>query len=429
MNRKTIKDIVGSNLCTGCGACTTVCCKSCISIEKTNIGRLYAKINDNLCIKCGQCFRVCPNFNEKLPYNQSDLFLGTGIDTYIGKSLNKVVYNNSQSGGLVTEILWFLFETQKIDAAIVCKMDVGKITKASAYVVEKKEQLLDFQGSCYIPVDVLSILNTISIYKSVAIVGTGCHIDGLISLQTNGFYVNIKYKIGLICDKVLSSTICDVLLYDKKGLKLDKKIFFRKKNIMVNGKFYSYKDAPIVIQYENGTQTVVPAIQRHIMKDFLTSPRCYLCHNKLNLLADLVCGDPWGMKGADLQYGESLVMVRSDVGKRIIQEMQEMQKINIRYSSIEDVIRGQAITRKERQTKDVLYIYRKKGWNIPVYMQRLLSLKSQTQDVKLKRIIRNYLLLERHSSFYIIRVLQLKLLVYLLKQKCVLFIKLICKLK
>ena len=111
------------------------------------------------------------------------------------------------------------------------------------------------------------------------------------------------------------------------------------------------------------------------------------------------------------------------------QEMQEMQKINIRYSSIEDVIRGQAITRKERQTKDVLYIYRKKGWNIPVYMQRLLSLKSQTQDVKLKRIIRNYLLLERHSSFYIIRVLQLKLLVYLLKQKCVLFIKLICKLK
>ena len=86
MNRKTIKDIVGSNLCTGCGACTTVCCKSCISIEKTNIGRLYAKINDNLCIKCGQCFRVCPNFNEKLPYNQSDLFLGTVIDTYIGKS-------------------------------------------------------------------------------------------------------------------------------------------------------------------------------------------------------------------------------------------------------------------------------------------------------------------------------------------------------
>lgn len=66
-----------------------------------------------------------------------------------------------------------------------------------------------------------------------------------------------------------------------------------------------------------------------------------------------MCGDPWGMKGADLQYGESLVMVRSDVGKRIIQEMQEMQKINIRYSSIEDVIRGQAITRKERQTKDV----------------------------------------------------------------------------
>lgn len=52
------------NICSGCGVCTSVCPRSCISMEEGEKGHLYPVIDTSLCIDCKKCERTCPALKE-----------------------------------------------------------------------------------------------------------------------------------------------------------------------------------------------------------------------------------------------------------------------------------------------------------------------------------------------------------------------------
>lgn len=358
-----VKEIVGSCLCYGCGTCNVICGHLAITMQYDNIGRLYPIIDEAKCTNCGLCYIHCPSLDLKeiqLP-NTDDKYIGHVDNVYIGKATDKRIYKNSQSGGLVTATVKYLLESGKIDAAIMCRVEDAVEYAPKAVVVKSPEELYSCQKSSYVPIDIVSALKDAQKYSSIAVVGTGCHIQGIRALRNfnKKYRKKIKYTLGLICDRTLCKTVTDVLYGDYfKGV--PKKMIWRDKSI-------DYKHARLLIQNANKEVFEIPQWKRFALKDPFTNPRCRICFDKLNTGADIVFGDPWGMNNVDWKGGMSVVLIRSKEGTDIISDMIAHCLIEMREAPLKEVITGQHIEKRKRDVSTVLAYYQRKKWLVPSY--------------------------------------------------------------
>lgn len=358
-----IQSVSDALLCSNCGACKAICPKDAIHFSSSSIGRMFAVVNDS-CIECKACVKVCPaidfhNLHSAFP----DRYIGNIKAVYIGKADNPLIYARSQSGGACTATLIHLFEHGMIDAAIVCRMNAANPPILEAYVAETAEQLTESQKSKYTPVELLSALKLTASKKAVAIVGLPCHLEGveLLKKQSKKFQ-NIKYKLGLICDRTLGATLEDVVMsYTNK--KEPAIIEWRKKNFSESGTYYPYKTAPIRVKYSNNETIVLPNTYRFALKEMFTSPRCRVCYDKLNVFADVVFGDPWGMSDVDWNKGESLVFTRTSLGEALIRDMIDSGAVSMKTASIDELLEGQHINERRRSVS--VYSAALSSLNIP----------------------------------------------------------------
>jgi coenzyme F420 hydrogenase subunit beta len=383
MNGRNINKIKDNHLCSGCGTCNTLCPKQAITMTFDNIGQLLPQIDENKCIDCGICFDNCPSYDYKslIPdYRDSEeTLVGTIKNVYVGKATDNKIYENSQSGGVATAILYYLFDAKKIDAAIVCGVEYAKDYTSKAIVVSDKWDLLKYQKSSYTQVDMLTAIRNVSSYKSIAIIGTGCQIQGAWALRkSSDKYKNIKYLLGLICDRSLCRTVTDVL-YGSHLNDKNKKIIWRDKS-------NSYKEPSLLIKSEDGECITLPTWERHVLKDPFTTPRCRLCFDKLNTEADIVLGDPWGMDNVDWKHGESLMLVRNNIGEEIIRQMIANNCIIVRDGSLEQVIKGQGIRERKDNILYTIAVYKHNGWLLPKYFD---SVNTEFLDNKKLKIVQS----------------------------------------
>ena len=389
-----IKNITTEYLCSGCGTCNAVCTKSAISMVVSNMGWLHANIDEAKCIDCGLCLKVCPKnnvFNDAKEVSVKKI-VGNYINCYIGRSLNKTIYSKAQSGGIVTSLLMYLFKKQMVDAAVVSVMDYGNGVPTTNYkIVTNPNDLLQSQKSIYTPVDPVSASSNLKRYESVAVVGIPCQIQGFTNLQKIGKCKNIKYKIGLICDKVESGLFANALIgskFSKKNLKL----CYRMKGKLNDGTINSYKNAPIVIDFDNGKQVTIPNLKRFVLKDMFTLPTCRICFDKLNTFADIVCGDPWGIEGKyDEQNGDSLFFTRSQKFEDIIHQMVAEKEISSIGVTMDEIISGQLIEKRVKSINSLNWQMVASNWAKKEKMSRSSILRKASityQKAKIKSIIK-----------------------------------------
>ena len=399
---KTIADLVDNQLCTGCGTCNVLCPKSAISMHFNSIGQLLPKIDSSLCIDCGLCHDICPSLDTKKTIqrflcNGPDLY-GNILNVYIGRAQDEKIFRNSQSGGVATAILTYLFDKKLIDAAVVCHVEYSNDYQSNAIVVTSKQDLLRCQKSSYSPVDMVSALKDTASFESVAFVGTGCHIQGVHTLQSFGNgkkFANIKYLIGLICDRTLCKTATDVL-YGHHDIEKKKRIIWRDKS-------ENYKDAKLLIEYENGNRIELPSWKRHYLKNYFTAPRCQICFDKLNLGADIVLGDPWGVQGVDWKNGESLVLCRTTQGQTMIDAMMRDEYVLLRDTNSIVALKGQAIEKRLSNIRKFMLLYKENGWLLPQYSEALLSEEKVQPTTIERKTINNFYADCKRSKTAIVR--------------------------
>lgn len=352
MNPLTIENISASYMCCNCGACDAICPKTAISFEESNIGRMYAIVDSDKCISCGLCRKVCPSIDEMSTHSTfEDPFCGKVINVYTGRATNEDIFINAQSGGACSATLIHLFNSKKIDAAVVCQMEIGNPPSVRVKIITSVAEISSCQKSCYTPVPILSIIKRISKYKSVAIVGLPCHIEGLESLQRLNKAKNIKYRLGLICDRTLCSTIQDVFGSLSKKVFPNYKIVWRHKLLYHNNLCLQYKNAPVTVSSETGEIEVYPKTYRFFLKDYFTPPRCRVCYDKVNVFADVVFGDPWRLDGINNERGESLIATRSVLGEEIIRELLETGQLECTLRRPIDLFRSQIVDERREQVR------------------------------------------------------------------------------
>jgi len=396
--RNDITNIVEQYLCHSCGSCFTSCGHDSISYHTTVGGYLFPKIDYDSCTNCGLCYDICPgdHFTDYLK-NQTpeDPFVGTIISAYIGKSTDEKIYKNSQSGGAVTALLKSLLESGEISAAIVTSMNADSSSYSEAKIVTSVEELIQAQKSKYVPTNITSLMQKIEkVDGTIAMVGLSCHMHGLENLLTiKRKLKNRIIKIGLICDRVMTSASVDFLSKQMTNEKISDFVFRDTLNTSYPG--------DITVKTKQNELKILNKKSRMLMKDFFTPARCLLCFDKMNIYADIVIGDPHGIKGVDRIFGESLVLTRTSFGKNILDKAMSCNDIILRETSSEVAIKGQSIEVKRKKWNAHMNAWDELGYDMPDYPSSVI-LHSQNVTRKeiniAKRNLEHAISLDSYSS-------------------------------
>lgn len=397
-------DIISDNLlCSGCGSCLAACNKDAISMHKTQtMGLLYAKVDNNKCVNCGVCMKVCPS--KRYYENEAQKLPDQIISGHVGRSLNDTIFRNAQSGGMVTAILVYLFENHLIEAAVTCQMEFGKPTPSvRSVIVTSAQELSKCQKSCYTQVDVVSALKYAKRFRHIAVVGLPCHIEGVSNLERLNLVKNISYKIGLICEQSYSDAYMNALIGNSESAQKDIWIEYKKKDFIHRGVYYSYQNAPVVISGRQEILKIEPKEKRVFFKDFFVVPKCRLCDDKLNRQADIVLGDPWGLKGHyDEKEGDSVIIVRTYKAEALLKEMSSQGLIKLAGVSIEEIKKGQRVEEREKNIKECDFVDVKNEWQqfeamsrckIVTFAQKQYKFKKRSERIicykqKVKRLLK-----------------------------------------
>ena len=128
----------------------------------------------------------------------------------------------------------------------------------------------------------------------------------------------------------------------------------------------SYPGNPVVFT-NDGEKKVLSSSLRMTVKDFFTPVRCRLCFDKLNVFADVVLGDPHSLTGVDRLNGETLVLVRSEIGRKFVEEASRSGVVELRERSIEQAVNGQGVEKKRIEWSGYMKAWSDMGISQPVY--------------------------------------------------------------
>ncbi len=367
-----ITKTVYAGLCHSCGACEAICPVEAISFGETVGGHLFPMIDEQRCTECGLCLRVCPGIASNPTLVQSipaDPFRGLCLASWIGRADDLDLYAGAQSGGVVSQLLIERLESGEVDACAVVKMLPGNPPRPAAMLARNRQEVLEGQRSKYCPVPVLEVLRDAARTNArIAMVGLACHFHGLSLIEnTDGDIASlVKLKIGLICDRTLTLAAMDYLLQEALHRGKHTQLVFRDKH-------RTGYPGDVTIEDETGKVSVLPKSERMAIKDIFTPARCRLCFDKMNVLADVTVGDPWGIEGADRTHGESVVMARTGAGRSAVARGSDSGLLRLRPVDYEDILAGQAIDAKRSDWRTYCETWQRMGEDLPGFYARVAS--------------------------------------------------------
>lgn len=212
------QEIVAPGLCHGCGGCVTFCTAVNYGALKMDDDHIPRYTSVEKCIDCGLCYLVCPaagELDEQVKRNTEwSAPLGKITQLSIARATDAEIRNRATDGGVVTALLLHLFDTGKIDGAIVSReTSEGRVpTLASS-----RDEIIEAAGSHFGAMQgTVQLGESYSTYspsaralgslmrqglKRIAFVGTPCQIKSVRKMQALKLVPSdsIRFYLGLFC--------------------------------------------------------------------------------------------------------------------------------------------------------------------------------------------------------------------------------------
>lgn len=314
--------------CCGCTACKQICPKNCIEMVKDNEGFLYAKkINLSKCIECNLCEKVCPLNNSE---NHSNV-----PKCYYGWHSNENQRMLSTSGAAFIALAEICKKYEYYFCGAVYSDDYKNVHHICS---NSLNDIYKMRGSKYVQSNIqncfLEIKELLNKGKKVLFCGTPCQAYGLKKYIGNELDKNLLI-VGLVCHGVASPE-CYKKYIEEIELKYNSKIRsikFRDK-LPDNG-VLSHKFTTIKMQNgEFNISTKNPYTLTYGM-GLMHRPSCSSCPYTTPIRnIDLTIGDFWGIEDHfpklkdEVSKGISLILVHTEKGQRIIDELHEVMVLN-----------------------------------------------------------------------------------------------------
>lgn len=173
--------------CTGCGLCTVICPKQCITLEKSELGTIRCRVDEGACIHCGKCERMCPQ-------NHTD-DRHSVIQCYAGWAVDASERATSSSGGIAAAL--YRAVLHKGGAVVGACYENGEFRLK---VTENEADIWQFKGSKYVNCTSREIFGDVKEKiregKPVLFIGTPCQVA---AIRTYIGASDLLYTVDLVC--------------------------------------------------------------------------------------------------------------------------------------------------------------------------------------------------------------------------------------
>ena len=307
-----LKDVISSNLCTGCAACTVACPTGAVIVDE------FAVIDNGICKSCNMCSDVCPVVDG---YPKDE------FDNVVAVYKSRSNHLKGQNGATVTGILKSLFEKGEIDCAIGVERD--EEWNAKPVIIKSADELFRIAGTEYTYAPVHKAFNKAlgEGFKKIAITGTPCQVHAARRMtdlkKVDG---RISAIIGLFCmESFYYDGICKEFIEGDLGMDLRSV----KKMDIDKGKLIIYGEEEKSIPVKD-------------MGKYVRFP-CHQCSDFSSYYADISVGS------VGAPSGWNTLIVRNDKGKKILEKVKD--DLELEEGNIEPVKKLSGFKRKSGSKK------------------------------------------------------------------------------
>ncbi|MBA3009917.1 MAG: Coenzyme F420 hydrogenase/dehydrogenase, beta subunit C-terminal domain [Proteobacteria bacterium] len=321
-----IQDVQKKGECNHCGGCVTFCsAMNYGALGLDDHGKPFYKDIDK-CNECGLCYIICPQIkelDEEIKRNaQWESPLGHVISFAVTRAKDPDLVGKATDGGVVTAILNHLFDTRRIDGAIVSMSTPhGRIP----WLARTSEEIMDSAGSHFgsshgiyrfardyatFSPSVKALGETRAMDR-IAFVGTPCQINTIRKMQALGIVPSdvIPFCFGLFCSGNYS-------FQDKLFSELEAKYQFTYVDVI---KINIKED--FIFSLASGKQVHIPVAELTGVKRVA----CKFCRDFSAEYADI----SFGGLGAD--HGWTTSIIRTPVGREVFRDALEKVLVSFRF--------------------------------------------------------------------------------------------------
>ena len=344
--------ICKSEVCSGCGACMNICPQGCIKFKEDEYGQKKPRIEKTHCIECNLCKKTCPNNRQK-----EEIFIKSSQMVYAGWRNEVSERRLSSSGGIASVIAEYIIKTGGIVYGVVQKQENVLYQRADTV-----EAVCAFRGSKYTQADSVEIYTQIEQdicdRKKVLVIGTPCLVAGIISYldrkKIREDYHRYLVTIDLLChgntpQGYLKEHI--EAIRSKNPVNFDE-ITFRSNIPGENYRFILKEDSKIVYSQRAESDLYFYGF----LSSVTVRESCMNCtYKRAERCGDITLGDFLGL-GREIPFSAdrtgihpSLVLVNSDTGRQIIQDVEG--ELQLFPRTLEDMSRDSSWMKRRQKFK------------------------------------------------------------------------------
>ncbi len=212
------QEVRATGRCHGCGGCVTICTAvnyGALQMGDDHIPR-YKSVDK--CIDCGLCYLICPEVGELDDQVKRNVDwsapMGRILQVSVARAADEEIREKGTDGGVVTAMLLHLFDSGKIDGAIVSRQTEDGRTP---WLATSHDDIIEAAGSHFDAMQgAVALGEHYSTYspsaqalgslmrqglKRIAFVGTPCQIKSVRKMQALNLVPSdsIKFYFGLFC--------------------------------------------------------------------------------------------------------------------------------------------------------------------------------------------------------------------------------------
>jgi coenzyme F420 hydrogenase subunit beta len=308
-------------LCTGCGACAPNCSAKAIRLADVYEIGIRPVVDEYKCENCGDCMKVCPGIevlhqafdNQAIPELRESW--GPVLEIWEGYASDPEIRFEGSSGGIATAIALFCLENEGFAGVLHTGTRPDSPLLNVPVLSKDRKSLLTNTGSRYSPAAPCAMLDRIEQSDLPCVfIGKPCDVAALRKLQAVNARLRDKVgcAIGIFCAGT-PATEGTYRVLDELRVKPDEVEELR----------YRGRGWPgMTTAKTKGTDGIIRKMTYQkswgeILNKFVPL-RCRLCPDGTGEFADISCGDPWYRETEPDEPGRSLVLVRTELGRRIL---------------------------------------------------------------------------------------------------------------
>ncbi len=317
-----VQQIAAWRLCMGCGACKWICPNSAISLENLVETGIRPSVAEENCEGCGRCVDVCPGIKLEQNGFPTDVIAelaaewGPVIEVYEGYASDEQVRFAGSSGGMATALALYGIEKKGYAGILHVRTDPDDPLGNMPTFSVSREALLETTGSRYgpaAPCEAFGVIRRVD--GPCMFIGKPCDVAALYKAR----------KVDPVLDERVALTIsifCAGTPTRRGTLELLRAMGIDNpqsvKSLRYRGNGWPGEATARLVSGDQVTMTYEKAWGNILSHH--GQLRCRLCPDSTGEFADISCGDAWYRQIEPNEPGRSLVLVRTERGRKFLRK-------------------------------------------------------------------------------------------------------------